>query len=63
MTQFSGAVLGEKGGCSHGGSADGKGSRGNVWLLGPGFATRVGKDDLSKISSVWFGNLVCPFSV
>lgn len=66
MTQFAGAVVGEKGGCSHGGSAHGqmeRGSERNVWHLGPGFATGLGKDDLAKISSVWVGNLVCPFSV
>lgn len=66
MTQFTGEVLGEKRDCSHGGSAHGqmeRGCEGHVWHLGPGFATGLGKDGLAKISRVWFGNLVCPFSV
>lgn len=43
--------------------AGGEGLGGECVPLGPAFATGLGKDDLAKISSVWFGNLVCPFSV
>lgn len=39
----------------------GRGCEGNVWHLGSGFATGLGRDDLAKISRVWYGNLVCPF--
>lgn len=52
VTHFTGAVLGKKGGCSHGGSAlgqMGRGSERNVWHLGSGFATGRERDDLAKI--------------
>lgn len=39
----------------------GRGCEGNVWHLGSGFATGLGRDDLAKISRVWYGNLVCLF--